>query len=100
MVGLPRTTERPVCKRGGKCFGIPARAVPQSCGRKPVVRGLLAMDHNGASLTEVARYLGRDVTTISNGVRQVRERSNKDKQFRQQVTRVEERLVQITTSKA
>jgi len=58
------------------------------------------MDHNSASLTEVARYFGRDVTTINNGVRQFRERSNKDKQFRQQVTRVEERLVQIKTSQA
>ncbi|MEE9568667.1 MAG: hypothetical protein V3W37_04705, partial [Candidatus Binatia bacterium] len=62
--------------------------------------GLLAMDHNGASLTEVARYFGRDVTTISNGVRQLRERTNEDKQTRQQVSRVEENLVQIKTSKA
>jgi len=59
--------------------------------------GLLAMDHNSASLTEVARNFRRDVTT-NNGVRQLRERSNKDKQFRQQVTRVEKRLVQIKTS--
>ena len=62
--------------------------------------GLLAMDHNSASLTEVARNFGRDATTISNGVRQLRERTNEDKQFRQQVSRVEERLVQIKTSKA
>jgi len=61
---------------------------------------LLAMDHNNVSQTKVARYFGRDVITMSNGVRQLGERSNKEKQFRQQVTRVEECLVQITTSKA
>jgi len=62
--------------------------------------GLLVMDHNSASLTEVARYFGRDVTSISNGVRQLRERSNEDKHFRQRVTRLGERLMQIKTSKA
>ena len=30
--------------------------------------GLLAVDDNSAPLTEVARYFGRDVTSISNGV--------------------------------
>ncbi len=36
-----RTTERPVRKRGDECSGVPTRVVPQSHGRKPVVRGLL-----------------------------------------------------------
>ncbi len=40
MSRLPRTTEHPVPKRGDGCSGLPARAVPQSHGRKPVVRGL------------------------------------------------------------
>lgn len=40
--------------------------------------GLLAMNPNSASLTEVARYFGRDVTIISDGVRHLRERSNED----------------------
>ena len=39
---LPRTTERPVRKRGDECSGVPTRVVPQSHGRKPVVRGLLS----------------------------------------------------------
>ena len=38
---LPRTTERPVRERGDECSELPARAVPQSHGRKSVVRGLL-----------------------------------------------------------
>ncbi len=62
--------------------------------------GLLAMDYKSASLTEVARYFRRDVTTISNGVRQLRERTNKDKQFRRQLTQLEKRLIHIKTSKA
>ncbi len=37
---LPRTTERPVRMRGDECSGFPVGAVPQSHGRKPVVRGL------------------------------------------------------------
>ncbi len=37
---LPRTTERPVRERGDECSELPAREVPQSHGRKPVVRGL------------------------------------------------------------
>ncbi len=35
------TTEGPVRQHGGKLFLTPARAVPQSHGRKLVVRGLL-----------------------------------------------------------
>ncbi len=65
-----------------------------------MVRGLLAMDHNSASLTEVVRYFGRDVSSISNRVQQHRERSNEDKHLRQRVTRLGERLMQIKTSKA
>jgi hypothetical protein len=38
---LPRTTERPVRNCGDECSVRPARAVPQSHGRNPVVRGLL-----------------------------------------------------------
>ncbi len=38
---LPRTTECAVRERGDECSELPARAVPQSHGRKPVVRGLL-----------------------------------------------------------
>jgi len=100
MVGLPRNTERPLRKHRDKCSGLTAKAVPQSHGGKSVVRGLLAMDHNSASLAEVARYYGRDVSSISNGVRQLRERSNEDKHFRQRITRLGERLMQIKTSKA
>jgi hypothetical protein len=37
---LPRTTERPVRERGDDRSELPARAVPQSLGRKSVVRGL------------------------------------------------------------
>jgi ADP-heptose:LPS heptosyltransferase len=37
---LPRTTERPVRKRGDECSGLHASVVPQSHGREPVVRGL------------------------------------------------------------
>jgi len=37
---LPRTTERPVRKRGDECFDLPVSAAPQSHGRKSVVRGL------------------------------------------------------------
>ncbi len=67
--------------------------------RKGMV-GSLIMDHNSASLTEVARYFVRNVTSISTGVRQLRERSNEDKHFRQHITRFGERLMQIKTSKA
>jgi len=38
---LPRTTERLVRERGDECFELPAGAMPQSHGRKSVVRGLL-----------------------------------------------------------
>ena len=38
---LPRTTERSVRERVDECSELPARAVPQSHGRKSVVRGLL-----------------------------------------------------------
>ncbi|MFQ5796980.1 MAG: sensor histidine kinase, partial [Candidatus Bipolaricaulia bacterium] len=41
MVGLPRTTERPVHEYGNECSELPARVVPQSHGRESVVRGLL-----------------------------------------------------------
>ena len=37
---LPRTTERPVRKRGDECSDLLVRAAPQSHGRKSVVRGL------------------------------------------------------------
>jgi hypothetical protein len=57
-------------------------------------------DHSSARLTEVARYFGRDVSSTSNGVRQFRERSNEDKHFRQRITRLGERLMQIKMSKA
>ena len=57
-------------------------------------------DHNSASLIEVARYFGRDVSSNSNGVCQLRERSNEDKHFRQRITRLGERLMQIKQSKA
>ena len=42
---LPRTTERPVRKRGDECSDLPVRAVPQSHGHKSVVRGLLPLDN-------------------------------------------------------
>ncbi len=62
--------------------------------------GLLATDLKTASLTEVARYFGRDVATLSNGVRQLQERSREDKQFRQRVARLKARLRKSKTSKA
>ncbi len=62
--------------------------------------GLLAMDHNRVTLTDVARYFGRDVTSISNGVRHLRERSGNDKNLRQRVKRLGEHLTHITTSQA
>jgi REP element-mobilizing transposase RayT len=62
--------------------------------------GLLASDLHSASLTEVARYFGRDVATLSNGVRQLHERSNEDKQFRDRVAGLEKRLRQNKMSKA
>ena len=62
--------------------------------------GLLAMQHNSASLTEVARYFGKDVSSISNGVHQLREQSNEDKHLQLRITRLGERLMQIKMSKA
>ena len=41
---LPRTTERPGCECGKECSGLPRRDVPQSHGRKSVVRGLHESD--------------------------------------------------------
>jgi len=90
-----------VCREVGVSEGklrVPGRGSQAARARWMV--GLLAMDYHSASLTEVARHFGRDVTTISNGVRQLQERSNEDKQFRQQVTRLKERLIQIKTSQA
>ncbi len=40
FLNLPRTTERPVRKRGDECSDLPVRAAPQSHERKSVVRGL------------------------------------------------------------
>jgi putative transposase len=62
--------------------------------------GLMAMDLKSASLTEVARYFGRDVATLSNGVRQLRERSKEDKPFRQRVTQLAKGLSENKISKA
>ena len=61
--GLPRTTERPTCECGdeprtsgveqgerlvrGECSELPRRAVPQSHGRKSVVRGLPESENGG-----------------------------------------------------
>ena len=64
------------------------------------IHSTLAMDHHSARLTEVAQYFGREVASISIGVRQLRERSNEDKHFRQRVTPLGERLIQIKMSKA
>ena len=62
--------------------------------------GLLAMDHISATLTHVARYFGRDVTSISNGVRQLRDRFTDDSHLRQRVNRLFRRLAHIKTAKA
>ena len=35
---LPRTTERPVRKRGDECSDLPVRAAPQSHGRLSAAR--------------------------------------------------------------
>ncbi len=49
-IRLPRTTERPVRERGDECSELPAREVPQSHGRKSVVRGLPTGDvHESAT---------------------------------------------------
>jgi REP element-mobilizing transposase RayT len=61
---------------------------------------LLATDLNSATLTEVARDLGRDVATLSNGVRYLRERAVADRQFRQRITRLMRALGKNKTSKA
>ena len=90
-----------VCREVGVSEGrlrVPGRDSQAAQARWMV--GFLAMDHNSASLTEVARYFRRDVSSISNGVRQLRERTNEDKQFWQRVTRLGERLIQIKMSKA
>ena len=45
---LPRTTERPARECGDECSQLPRREVPQSHGRKSVVRGLLKkVDRDG-----------------------------------------------------
>lgn len=62
--------------------------------------GLLATDLNSATLTEVARDFGRDVATLSNGVRQLRERAVADTQFRQRIARLMRALQKNKTSKA
>ncbi len=62
--------------------------------------GLVAMEYNSATLTHVARYFGRDVTSISNGVRQLRDRTKEDKILRQRLNRLTLQLTQIKTSKA
>lgn len=62
--------------------------------------GLLAMDFKSATLTEVARYFGRDVATLSNGVRRLRERSNKDRAFRRRVAKLVAGLTGSKSSKA
>ena len=86
------------------------RDVPEAALRAPGRRSLaaqarwlvalLAMDLNSASLTEVARYFGRDVATLSNGVQQLRKQSNEDEQYRQRVARLAKRLSVNKTSKA
>ena len=90
-----------VCRDGGlseRALRAPGKGSRAARARWLV--GLVAMEHKSASLTEVARYFGRDVTTISNGVRQLRERTSEDKRFRQQMNRLERRLIQNTRSKA
>ncbi len=64
MVGLPRTTYRepPLREPQGRELVEPAGRTTERPVHKHVVRGLLAMDHNSASLTEVARSFGRDVS--------------------------------------
>jgi hypothetical protein len=90
-----------VCREGG-LSERPLRAPGKEsrAARARWMVGLVSMEHKSASLTEVARYFGRDVTTISNGVRQLRERTTEDTQFRQQMNRIERRLIQNTRSKA
>jgi REP element-mobilizing transposase RayT len=103
-VGRPPTLRAivtAVCWEGGfseAAMCAPGRRSQAAQGRWLV--GLLATDLNSVSLTEVARYFGRDVATLSNGVRQLRERSNDDKQFRQRVARLAKRLGENKTSKA
>jgi len=90
-----------VCRDGGLSErSLRASGKESRAAQARWIVGLLAMEHKSASLTEVARYFGRDVTTISNGVRQLRERTNENKRLRQQIKRLERRLIQITTSKA
>jgi len=68
LLSLPRTTERPVRKRGdeprtivvgvgveivrGECSDLSVRAAPQSHGRKSVVRGLLAISFQPSTMNQ------------------------------------------------
>ena len=52
---LPRTTERPGCECGKECSGLPRSAVPQSHGRKSVVRGL---HESGRVFRDIDQYDG------------------------------------------
>ena len=58
------------------------------------------MDPNSVTLTDVARYFGRNIASKSNGVRQLRERFNSDKHFEKRVIRLGNQLIHFKTSKA
>ncbi len=47
---LPRTTERPRRESGDECSELPRSEVPQSHGRKSVVRGLPVKEHTKIGL--------------------------------------------------
>ena len=92
---------REVCLEAGMSEGMlraPGKSSQAAQARWMI--GLLAMDHNTATLTAVAQYFGRDVTSISNGVRQLRDRFTDDSHLRQRVNRLFRRLAHIKTSKA
>ncbi len=78
----------------------------QAPGRQPEhtrarwLIALLATKLNSASLTAVARGFGRDVATMSNGVRALRARAEEDQHLRRRIAGLSRQLRANETSKA
>ena len=80
---------REVCREAGVSEdNLRAPGKSSHAARARWMVGLLAMEHNSATLTDVAGYFGRDVTSISNGVRLLRDGSKEDRILRQRVDRL------------
>ncbi len=83
---------------------VPSRL--QTPGRQPEpararwLIALLATELNSASLTAVARGFGRDVATLSNGVRALRARAQEDQHLRRRIAGLSRQLRANKTSKA